>query len=380
MARLKGAGCRIQKGPPEEVARRIAASKLEQRAAIDAFEAKAKAAEGATPTNTAAAKPILFECKRSSPRRLALVKNKHWSKASVDELTGMPNYGKAMSIYYGDEVESGSVSLSPSPTKRKRRRAPCSKISSGAPREKTNDIRMKMQQKSESEEEQVDDDGNEPEPVFEMSAYEADRLATIERNNAFLASLGISEIIPKRNTHKDRNPHRKKLFNQQPTRVSQRMRGAPPQHSEGILGADYRRRRGDLGSGTHGVVAEVEAEAEVWNFSISESATKQRVDPQALFSFIEQENSDHFERVSAQQVSHCVMRLNSMSVKAFASRTKTIARAKGSMCGEKLLLAHYAVRLAKVPELVRATRLALKAVGVEVPHRATEEQEEEQEE
>jgi hypothetical protein len=106
-------------------------------------------------------------------------------------------------------------------------------------------------------------------------------------------------------------------------------------------------------------------DAEYWNYDV-ESCTSRAIKPTDLLNFIEKENAEHYELVSTQQVSHCTMRFNSMTTKAFSNRLKQIARHAGKNSYEKLLVAYYAVRLAGMDKVADAAAQALAHIGVYV--------------
>lgn len=212
-------------------------------------------------------------------------------------------------------------------------------------------------------------------------SYDALRKANIARNEAFLESIGIDSkgsTLPNKR-EKQRQSGKNFSKKRQNKAGSEEMREGTRKSSrldkdkkdevflelgrDGIVDVD-RPRTVQVREQKKYVVGEL---GEYWDFDTESLSARQcAVKPKNLLAYIEGVNKRHYDGISGQQVSHCCMRLNSMTTKAFANRVKQIARHAGQHSYEKLLIAYYAVKFAGMNELHDACKQALTNIGVDV--------------
>ena len=204
------------------------------------------------------------------------------------------------------------------------------------------------------------------------SLFEQRRNNNIERNEAFLKSLGLDDIRCAPLSYKkqqkrrgreedededdeDDNDAKKQKNVAEPTRRSSRAMGIPAVGEKGPSSAAPRRAPRLYGS---------DLELDI-SIDDDDTVRRKRVSANLLREEIDQVSSVEeadVESVSNEAIQHCLMRISSMSNARLATRIKVIARAQGQHCREKLLVFHHALRLSGLDELARSCKAALDLV------------------
>lgn len=220
-----------------------------------------------------------------------------------------------------------------------------------------------------------------------LSAYEQLREDNIQRNQAFLSSLGLNDIKPvlraklaRGRTRNDRSDDeivedqelgegfdevdqenkkriqsRSKRFRDnepQPSRRSSRHSEAAPE----LLQLDDSSERS------------VRQAKPLPSFSMEinvddEDVGRKKVSANVLRELITSQNLEHSELISDESIVHCLYRITSMSNKALSTRVKMIARAQGKQSQEKLLVFYYGLRASGLDELAASCWEACKHNG-----------------
>ena len=181
------------------------------------------------------------------------------------------------------------------------------------------------------------------------SSYELQREKNIQRNEMFLISLGIENIEPKlKKSPVKRVKNEKIVIDLVPERRSKRY--LPVSETKLVQLGD----NGDVVESKIGFkkpkkaydpnVVKVD---NVDNFDyVSDDNNVQRIKitNSSLRDFINEKNPTHSSEISDEQLSHCVMRIRSMTTKALGTRIKMIATARGNSHYEKLLVFYYGLK------------------------------------
>jgi len=228
-------------------------------------------------------------------------------------------------------------------------------------------------------------------PLPSLSAYEQLREENMQRNAAFLTSLGLDEVKPqaqprsrirrsrnddssedgedsgedvdvdadgeskKSRSHK-RSRSRSLKPEPGPTRRSTRTPGVSSE-PQGLLQLDDTNE-------TRGV----RQSHPLPSFSIDieiddEGVTRKKISASSLRDLIHARSAEHSEVISDEAIVHTVYRISSMSNKALSTRVKMIARAQGKNSQEKLLAFYYGLLGAGLEDLAKSCWEACKYNG-----------------
>ena len=187
-----------------------------------------------------------------------------------------------------------------------------------------------------------------------ISEYELQREKNIRRNEMFLISLGIENIEPKikksqvkrvKNEHIviDLVPERrsKRYLSVNDTKLVQLGDNGDVVESKIGLDPEKAYDRNDDNVNTVDNVDYVDYEDNVGD---NRHIQRIKITNSSLRDFINKKNETHSSEISDEQLSHCVMRIRSMTTKALGTRIKMIARARGNSHYEKLLVFYYGLK------------------------------------
>lgn len=198
-----------------------------------------------------------------------------------------------------------------------------------------------------------------------MSGLERIRDENIRRNEEFLKSLGLNYVKPSetlkdelKNKKKEKKNKKTKTSSQITTKVvrqSRRIRDEEPEHKplhDDLLEFPNIKR---LKPTTIGFEDEDGEEIIIPINCIPTEKSLSAVKATELLKYIQETNEDHYDLISNKElISHTTMRLNSMTIKAFANRIKQIGRHSGKQSCDKLLISFYAAKYVELDEIADA--------------------------
>ncbi len=208
-----------------------------------------------------------------------------------------------------------------------------------------------------------------------MSELERIRDENIRRNEEFLKSLGLNDIKPKpletlkddliKNKKKEKKSKRIKKesstnITTEVVRKSRRIRDEEPEHkplNDELLEFPNIKRLKPI---TVGFEDEDGEEIIIPIDCIPTEKSLAAVKATELLKYIQESNEDHYDLISNKElIAHTTMRLNSMTIKAFANRIKQIGRHNGKQSCDKLLISFYAAKYVELHEIADAAHQML---------------------
>jgi len=190
------------------------------------------------------------------------------------------------------------------------------------------------------------------------SSYELQREKNIQRNEFFLLSLGIDNVV---STLQHKSPmkrvkNEKVLIDLVPERRSKRH--LPVDESTLVQLGD----NGDIIENKIGLKKQKKSynryEVTV-NLDSDDDSSKIKITNKSLREYINEKNAIHSSDISDEQLSHCVMRIRSMTARALGNRVKMIARARGNSHYEKLLVFYYGLKASGLNNLAESCKNVL---------------------
>jgi len=195
---------------------------------------------------------------------------------------------------------------------------------------------------------------------MELSNYEVLRLQNIEKNAEFLKNLGIDETrqtivaqaesalpIVKKSRKKRSTAAETYDLHYDGCRKSARVRGAPASSiSLGANGTDIE----DPTNTSRPKPKPIRNVVEYVTIDDDE-APRDKITVISLGKFIDNCNSNHYDELSNSEISHGVMRIQSMSNHALSNRIKSIGKSPSDTSRRKMLVFYYGLQHANLLEL-----------------------------
>lgn len=207
-----------------------------------------------------------------------------------------------------------------------------------------------------------------PPRMSEYSEYEELRISNISRNEEFLRSLGLHDSNSSRSYSLTDSRHDSRCRKSSITKSNQCRKSSKSlqvlvtRRSKRIMPKNNDDRDDNnfielSHKNTAIQTAVMPKQSRIVDSSLSDGCNTQiyctdemcdhtriKINRDSLRLFIDNLNAEHSSKISDEQLSHCIMRIQSLSNKRLGTRVKMIARAAGKSSNEKLLVFYYALR------------------------------------
>lgn len=218
-------------------------------------------------------------------------------------------------------------------------------------------------------------------PTSNLSRLEILRLENIQRNEAFLASLGLdtvtipiqqNERVVDNNISKKQNKSRRKQLTREDNSTiignesSSTSRRSTRLNKKSKLDNSVVRFSGEeeedddqllVGEGINSrskTKSHSQRQTAVSYDGDEDGTIRNPITAPSLRTFIESLNESHSEDISNSAIVHCVDRIKSMPNRALANRVKAISTGSGNTSREKLLVFYYALKMCGLVKLTSA--------------------------